>query len=71
MKLSDVQKRLEAPFPAHRVEWKPGVTNKEKTRALLLAYIDARAIMDRLDAICPDQWSFDWEHVHGAPVPTA
>lgn len=71
MNLSDVQKRLQAPFPSALIEWKPGVITKDKARALLLAYVDARAIMQRLDAICPDQWAFDWEPVHGAPVPTA
>lgn len=71
MKISDVQKRLEAPFPAHVIEWKPGVMTKDRKRALMLAYVDARAVMARLDAICPDAWAFDWEPVHGAPVPTA
>lgn len=70
MKLSDVQKRLQAPFPAHMVYWKPGSMNKEKTRALMMAFVDARGIQDRLDAICPDDWSFDAVEVAGARVPT-
>ncbi|GAA5514918.1 hypothetical protein Dcar01_03682 [Deinococcus carri] len=70
MKLSDVQKRLSAPFPAHLVNWKPGAMTKDRTRALLMAYIDARAVMDRLDALCPDLWAFDVEVVPGAPIPT-
>lgn len=70
MKLSDIQKRLQAPFPAHLVTWKPGSMNKEKTRALMMAFIDARAVMDRLDAICPNDWSFEAAEVPGARVPT-
>ena len=38
MKLSDVQKRLQAPFPAHMVAWKPGVISKDRKRALMLAH---------------------------------
>lgn len=71
MKLSDVQKRLQAPFPAHMVMWKPGVISKDKRRALMLAHIDARAVQDRLDAICPDAWTFEVEVVPGTRLPTA
>ncbi|TDE86726.1 single-stranded DNA-binding protein DdrA [Deinococcus sp. S9] len=70
MKLSDVQKRLQAPFPAHLVGWKAQAFNKERTRALLLAYVDARAVQDRLDAICPDSWSFELEVIPGTATPT-
>lgn len=70
MKLSDIKKRLESPFPAHVVTWKPGAMNKEKTRALMMPFVDARAVMDKLDAICPDNWSFDAAEVPGAKVPT-
>ncbi|SMB93597.1 single-stranded DNA-binding protein DdrA [Deinococcus hopiensis] len=70
MKLSDVQKRLQAPFPAHLVGWKPQAFNKERTRALLLAYVDARAVQDRLDAICPDGWTFEIEVISGTTTPT-
>lgn len=70
MKLSDVQRRIQSPFPAHMVSWKAVAFNKDRTRALLLAHIDARAVQDRLDAICPDDWSFELEVVAGAAHPT-
>lgn len=70
MKLSDIQKRLQAPFPSHLVCWKPGAMTKDRSRALLMAYIDARMVMDRLDAVCPDGWAFDVEVIPGAPQPT-
>ena len=70
MKLSDVQRRLQAPFSTHQVNWRPATFNKERSRALLLAYVDARAVQDRLDAICPDGWSFELEVVAGAVSPT-
>ncbi|EYB68397.1 Rad52/22 double-strand break repair protein [Deinococcus phoenicis] len=70
MKLSDVQKRLQAPFPAHLVGWKPQAFTKDRSRALLLAYVDARAVQDRLDAVCPDGWSFELEVIPGTAAPT-
>jgi hypothetical protein len=70
MKLSDVQRRLQAPFSAHLVGWRAAAFTKDRSRALLLAYIDARAVQDRLDAICPDAWSFELTVVEGAAVPT-
>ncbi len=70
MKLSDVQKRLQAPFPAHLVGWKPQVITKDRKRAMLLAYVDARAVMDRLDAVCPNEWSFEVTVVEGTATPT-
>lgn len=38
-----------SPFAADEIEWRVGSTNREKTKCLPLAYIDARAVMDRLD----------------------
>ncbi len=53
-----IQKRLKAPFPSSWVGWKAQSTNRDKTRALAVAYIDARAVMARLDAVVgPGHWS--------------
>ena len=70
MKLSDVQKRLQAPFPSSAVNWRPATFTRDHKRALLLAHIDARAVQERLDAICPDGWTFEMEVVSGAARPT-
>ena len=70
MTLREVQKRLQAPFPAHAVAWKPGVITKDRSRALMLAHIDARNVQDRLDAICPDAWEFHVEVIPGTRQPT-
>jgi len=54
----ELWKRLAAPFPANCIKWKPGVLNSAKTRALALAYLDGRAIQDRLDEVLGvDGWS--------------
>lgn len=41
--------KLAAPFEASEVKFKPQSFNKEKTKAMACAYIDARLVMDRLD----------------------
>lgn len=45
----DIQTALAEPFPARHVDWKPQTT--KGNRALAVAYIDARCVMDRLDTI--------------------
>jgi Rad52/22 family double-strand break repair protein len=53
----DLFDALSAPFLTDYIEWRIGSMNAEKTRGLPLAYIDARAVMDRLDSACGiDGW---------------
>src|SRR5688572_21062906 len=49
------------PFPSEYIEWRVGPTNADKSKGMALAYIDARAVMDRLDAVCgPDGWQCNY-----------
>jgi len=41
----DIERELKKPFPVIKIKWRKGGGNKD------LAYIDARDVMDRLDAI--------------------
>lgn len=41
--------KLSEPFPPDEIDWKPQAV--KGNRALAIAYIDARAVMDRLDAV--------------------
>lgn len=41
--------QLLIPFPVNRVHWRVGATNRDKTKGIALAYIDARDVMKRLD----------------------
>lgn len=53
-------RRLVAPFPAKAVKWRVGSTTKDKTRGSALAYVEARAVMKRLDQVFgPSGWSFE------------
>ncbi len=58
--------KLSAPFPIDRIEWRVGSTNKDKTRGMALAYIDARDVMARLDDVCgPENWQSRYPHANG------
>ena len=47
--VTDITKALAAPFELTEVKFKPQVV--KNNRAMALAYVDARAIQDRLDAV--------------------
>lgn len=49
--------RLSAPFPPEAISWRAQQLVSNNTKALALAYIDARDVMRRLDAVCgPENW---------------
>lgn len=66
---------LAAPFPVDKISWRVGSTNKKAeikrtgdqqahaTKGIALAYIDARDVMERLDAVCtPANWQCKYSH---------
>lgn len=59
----DLIETLSAPFDPAKISWRVGSTNKEKTRGMALAYIDARDVMARLDEACgPGGWQCRYPH---------
>jgi len=57
----DIFARLAAPFPVESVHWRVGSKTNDKKRGMCLAYIDARDVMDRLDAVVgPENWQTDF-----------
>lgn len=67
--MQDIFKKLSAPFPADRVSWRIGSMTKDKTRAMALAYIDARDVMERLDEVVgPENWQNRYPHANGKTV---
>lgn len=58
-------KKLKEPFHTHEVEWRVQTFDKENGKwAMLLAYVQSRAIMDRLDEVCgPENWETRVEQV--------
>ncbi len=65
-----IRAQLAAPFDPSEVDFRVqgGTFEKQgKHYAKVIAYIDARAVQDRLDAVCGlDGWVFDWQ-----PIATA
>lgn len=50
-----------APFPTEAIDWRIGSTTKDKSRGMALAYVDARAVMDRLDSVAgPQFWQCNY-----------
>lgn len=45
-------KHLAADFPRDKVSWRISHKTKDGTKAMVLAYIDARDVMQRLDDVC-------------------
>lgn len=62
MATSDDIKLLFAEFPKDAISWRAQTVTKSGDKALALAYIDARDVMDRLDSIIgSDSWQDRYE----------
>jgi hypothetical protein len=56
---------LAVAFDPKDVEFLPLTTEiGSDGKGLVAAYIDARAVQERLDAVVPGAWSFDWQPLH-------
>lgn len=61
MNLADLKK----PFDPAAISWRVGSTTKDKAKGMALAYIDARDVQDRLDAVCGvDGWQCRYVPMH-------
>ena len=57
---------LAKPFPAEDIEWRVGSTNRDKDKGIALAYITARAAMNRLDEVLgPENWTDTYSPIPG------
>lgn len=62
MNLDDLKK----PFPADKISWRVGSVSKDKKKAMVLAYLDARDVMQRLDDVCGiGNWQNKHPHANG------
>jgi len=60
--MADIFTLLAAPFSPNDLEWRPGATNADKTKALAFTYLTSRAVMDRLDEVVgPPNWRDDFK----------
>ena len=64
---ADVLKELKKPFDPKDVEWRIQKKSKDGTKGMAMAYIDARAIANRLDEVVArnmiDGWSVDYRPI--------
>lgn len=61
---------LKEPFPAEAIDWRIGSTNRDKTKGIALAYLQARPVMDRLDEVLgPQNWIDSYEPIQGNAGP--
>ncbi|MGR9130814.1 Rad52/Rad22 family DNA repair protein [Rhizobium leguminosarum] len=58
-------KLLFAEFPRDAISWRAQSMTKDGTKAMALAYIDARDVMDRLDDVCGSENWQDRYEFHG------
>ena len=52
---------LKAPFPVADIDYRIGASTQDKSKGMLVFYIDARAVMDRLDAYCQETGGTWWD----------
>jgi hypothetical protein len=61
--------KLSEPFPRDAVSWRAQHFTSDGTKALALAYIDARDVMNRLDDVCGiGGWQCKYSHANGKTV---
>lgn len=65
---ADILAALAAPFPPEDVQWRVGTLSKDKSKGMALAYIDARAVMRRLDEVVGADWQDTYDVQYGLVI---
>ena len=62
--MSDLLKKLREPFRKEELEFRVGATNSDKSMGLALAYVQVRAIQNRLDELFGvDGWTVSYKEI--------
>ena len=62
--MNDLLKKLREPFRKEELEFRVGATNNDKSMGLALAYVQARAIQNRLDELFGvDGWTASYKEI--------
>jgi hypothetical protein len=62
-------KALAADFPREAISWRAQSVTNDGTKAMALAYIDARDVMKRLDDVCGIAgWQCEYPHADGKTI---
>ncbi|BAW01564.1 Rad52/22 double-strand break repair protein [Thermus thermophilus] len=60
--MDEVWRKLAEPFPPGEVQWRVEALSRDKKRALVVPYVDARTVLDRLDKVVgPEGWHDAYE----------
>ncbi len=60
--MDEVWRKLAQPFPPEEVQWRIEATTKDRKKALVVPYVDARTVLDRLDSVVgPEGWQDAYE----------
>lgn len=68
--MTEQMELLKKPFPIESLHWRLGQKSKNKPKAMMLVYIDARDVMDRLDEVFGLDWNDEYKEVNGRIVCT-
>lgn len=69
IKAVSILEKIKEPFSIKSIKFKPQATSKDKNSALMVAFIDARDVEDRLDNIFgPAGWQFSVAQLQGSKV---
>ena len=67
--MKEIEEKLKAKFDENEIEFRVGATNSDKTMGLALAYVQARAIQNRLDEVLGfDNWKTSYREVNGGYI---
>lgn len=59
--VAEIFRKLAEPFRPEDIQWKPGCVSKDKKRAMAIAFVDARCVMERLDSVLsPACWQDEY-----------
>lgn len=69
MRPDELAHELAKPFSKGAVHWRAQTITNDGRKALALAYIDARHVMERLDAVCGVAgWQCKYSHANGKTI---
>ena len=64
--MKEIYEKLKEKFDEDSIEFRVGATNNEKTMGLALAYVQARAIQNRLDEVLGfENWKVSYRQIQG------
>lgn len=67
--MENLSEALAAEFPPSSISWRAQTLTQDGKKALALAYIDARDVMERLDEVCGVAgWQCEYPHANGKTI---